>query len=58
MLIMANRRCFLSTVEYLAQIDTCFEQYTDILVNKGFTNTRTLAHLMFSDVPEIPVGVR
>ena len=58
---MANRRSFLSTAEYLGQIDTCFEQYADILVNKGFTNftnTRTLTHLTFSDVPEIPIGVR
>ena len=58
---MANRRSFLSTAEYLGQIDTCFEQYADILVNKGFTNftnTRTLAHLTFSDVPKIPIGVR
>ena len=55
---MANRHSFLSTAEYLGQIDTCFEQYADILVNKGFTNTRTLAHLTFSDMPEIPIGVR
>ena len=57
---MANRCSFLSTAEYLGQIDTCFEQYADILANKGFTNftnTRTLAHLTFSDVPEIPIGV-
>ena len=46
------------TAEYLGQIDTCFEQYADILVNKGFTNTRTLAHLTFSNVPEIQIGVR
>ena len=55
---MANRCSFLSTAEYLGQIDTCFEQYVDILVNKGFTNTRTLNHLTFSDMPEIPIGVR
>ena len=47
----------MSTAEYLGQIDTCFEQYADILVNKGFTNTRTLTHLTFSDVLEIPIGV-
>ena len=55
---MANRCSLLSTAEYLGQIDTCFEQYADILVNKGFTNTRTLAHLTFSNVPEILIGVR
>ena len=55
---MANKHSFLSTAEYLGQIDTCFEQYADILVNKDFTNTRTLTHLTFSDVPEILIGVR
>ena len=47
-----------STGDFLSQVDSSLSQYTALLVNKGFSNTRTLAHLSISDIPEIPLGLR
>ena len=46
----------LSTSQFLGNIDASLLQYTDLLLQKGYTNTRTLAHLTFQDIPEIPIG--
>ena len=46
----------LSTSQFLGNIDADLLQYTDLLLQKGYTNTRMLAHLTFQDIPEIPIG--
>ena len=55
---MSKSRGIYSTGEFLSQIDPNLTQYSAVLVNKGFENTRTLAHLTLSDIPEIPLGLR
>ena len=55
---MSKSRGIYSTGEFLSQIDPNLTQYSAVLVNKGFGNTRTLAHLTLSDIPEIPLGLR
>ena len=46
----------LSTSQFLGNIDADLLQYTDLLLQKGYTNMRMLAHLTFQDIPEIPIG--
>ena len=46
----------LSTSQFFGNIDADLLQYTDLLLQKGYTNTRMLAHLTFQDIPEIPIG--
>ena len=41
---------------FLMDIDQDLVQYTDILVAKGYTNTRSLVHLTFQDIAEMPIG--
>ena len=55
---MSKSHGIVSTGDFLSQIDSSLSKYTTLLVNKGFSNTRTLAHLSFSDIPEIPLGLR
>ena len=55
---MSKSRGIVSTGDFLSQIDSSLSQYTALLMNKGFSNTRTLAHLSISDIPEIPLGLR
>ena len=55
---MSKSRGIVSTGDFLSQIDSSLSEYTALLVNKGFSTTRTLAHLSFSDIPEIPLGLR
>ena len=46
----------LSTSQFLGNIDADLLQYTDLLLQKRYTNMRMLAHLTFQDIPEIPIG--
>ena len=46
----------LSTSQFLGNIDADLLQYTDLLLQKGYTNTKMLAHLTFQDIPEVPIG--
>ena len=46
----------LSTNAFLTEIDPELVQYTDLLISKGFNNTRLLAHLTYQDIPELPIG--
>ena len=55
---MSKSRGIVSTDDFLSQIDSSLSQHTALLMNKGFSNTRTLAHLSISDIPEIPFGLR
>ena len=45
-----------STNAFLTEIDPELVQYTDLLISKGFNNTRLLAHLTYQDIPELPIG--
>ena len=47
-----------STEDFLSSIDPELIQYSGLLVAKGFSNTRLLAHLTSQDVLELPVGHR
>ena len=47
-----------STEDFLSSIDPALIQYAGLLITKGFSNTRLLAHLTFQDVLELPVGHR
>ena len=47
-----------STKDFLSGIDSELISYADLLVSKGFANSKTLAYLTFGDIPEIPVGLR
>ena len=55
---MSKSRGIVSTGDFLSQIDSSLSQYAALLMNKGFSNTWTLAHLTISDIPEIPLGLR
>ena len=55
---MSKSRGIVSTGDFLSQIDSSLSEHTALLVNKGFSNTQTLAHLSISDIPEIPLGLR
>ena len=44
------------TGTFLMDIDQDLVQCTDILVAKGYTNMRSLVHLTFQDIAEIPIG--
>ena len=46
------------TLNYLKSIDDELVQYNTLLVTKGFSNTKLLAHLTYQDVSELPVGHR
>ena len=46
----------LSTSQFLGNIDADLLQYTDLLLQKGYSNTKMLAHLTFQDIPEVPIG--
>ena len=45
-----------STEDFLCSIDPDLCQYTELLVNKGFINSKILTMLYFSDIAEIPIG--
>ena len=47
-----------STFDFLDSIDNELVQYNDLLVTKGFSNTKLLAYLTFQDISELPVGHR
>ena len=47
-----------STEDFLSSIDPALTQYSGLLITKGFSNTRLLAHLTFQDVLELPIGHR
>ena len=47
-----------STFDFLDSIDDELVQYNDLLVTKGFSNTKLLAHLTYQDISELPVGHR
>ena len=47
-----------STFNFLNSIDDELVQYNDLLVTKGFSNTKLLAHLTYQDISELPVGHR
>ena len=55
---MSKSRGIVSTGDFLSQIDSSLSEYTALLMNKGFSTTRTLAHLSISDIPKIPLGLR
>ena len=46
----------MSTETFLSEIDPDLIQYSSLLVSKGFTNTKVLAHLMYQDIYELPIG--
>ena len=54
----SQNQTIVSTKDFLSGIDSELISYADILVSKGFANSKTLAHLTFGDIPEIPVGLR
>ena len=54
---MSKTRGIVSTGEFLSQIDPSLTEYSALLVNKGYSMTRTLAHLTPGDIPEIPLGL-
>ena len=47
-----------STFDFLNLIDDELIQYNELLVTKGFSNTKLLAHLTYQDMSELPVGHR
>ena len=55
---MSKTHGIVSTGEFLSQIDPSLTEYSALLVNKGYSTTRTLAHLTLGDVPEITLGLR
>ena len=54
----SRNQTIVSTKDFLSGIDSELISYADLLVSKGFANSKTLAHLTFGDIPEIPVGLR
>ena len=48
----------MSTETFLREIDPDLVQYSSLLVSKGFTNTKVLAHLTYQDIYELPIGHR
>ena len=50
--------CHQSTFDFLDSIDNELVQYNDLLVTKGFSNTKLLAHSTYQDISELPVGHR
>ena len=46
----------MSTETFLREIDPDLVQYSSLLVSKGFTNTKVLAHLTYQDIYELPIG--
>ena len=46
----------MSTENFLREIDPDLVQYSSLLVSKGFTNTKVLAHLTYQDIYELPIG--
>ena len=48
----------MSTETFLREIDPDLVQYSSLLKSKGFTNTKVLAHLMYQDIYELPIGHR
>ena len=46
----------MSTETFLCEIDPDLVQYSSLLVSKGFTNTKVLAHLTYQDIYELPIG--
>ena len=55
---MSMRQNSISTADFLSTIDSGLEQFAKLLVDKGFSNTRTLPHLTAADIPKIPVGLQ
>ena len=47
-----------STIDFLQDIDASLVDYAQLLIEKGFTNTRVLAHLTYEDIMDIPIGPR
>ena len=45
-----------STETFLRDIDEDLFQYGSLLISKGYTNTRVLAHLTLQDISELPIG--
>ena len=45
-----------STETFLRDIDEDLVQYGSLLISKGYTNTRVLAHLTLQDISELPIG--
>ena len=54
---MSKTHGIVSTGEFLSQIDLSLTKYSALLVNKGYSTTRTLAHLTLGDISEIPLGL-
>ena len=55
---MSMRQKPINTAEFLSSIDSGLEEFAKLLMDKGFSNIRTLPHLTATDIPEIPVGLR
>ena len=55
---MGTRQKPTNTADFLSSIDPGLTKFTKLLVDKGFSNTRTLPHLTAPDIPEIPIGLR
>ena len=55
--IMSKTVGIVSTGEFLSHIDPSLTEYSALLVNKGYSTTRTLAHLTLGDIPKIPLGL-
>ena len=47
-----------STEDFLSAIDPELTQYAGLLITKGFSITKLLAHLTFQDIMELPIGHR
>ena len=45
-----------STEDFLSAIDPELTQYAGLLITKGFSNTKLLAHLTFQDIMELLIG--
>ena len=57
-IIKAMASASMSTENFLCEIDPDLVQYSSLLVSKGFTNTKVLAHLTYQDIYELPIGHR
>ena len=57
-IITAMASASMSTENFLREIDPDLVQYSSLLVSKGFTNTKVLAHLTYQDIYELPIGHR
>ena len=54
---MSKTCSIVCTGDFLSQINSSLTEYSALLINKGYSSTRTLAHLTLADIPKIPLGL-